>query len=85
MQQVVCVRRKKKITTKSAPPKTHDEIHSSPATATTSRRLATKHVPPTRPCSLASINHGFVETALVITKNDEWYAYTDRQTDRQTS
>ena len=56
MQQVVCVRRKKKITTKSAPPKTHDEIHSSSATATTSRRLATKRVPRVSSYSPASID-----------------------------
>ena len=36
---------KKKKKKKSAATKTHHEIHSSPATATTSRRRAMKHVP----------------------------------------
>ena len=48
-----------------AAPKTHHEIHSSPATATTSRRLATKHVPRVSPYSPASIDPGFVKIALV--------------------
>ena len=48
-----------------APPKTHNEIHSSPATATTSRRRATKHVPRVSPYSPASsIDTGFVEIGL---------------------
>ena len=64
------VRSKKKKTKtknekKSAPPKTHHEIHSSPATATTSRRRATKHVPRVSPYSPASIDPGFVEIGLV--------------------
>ena len=52
-------------THKSAPPKTHHEVHNSPATATTSRRRSTKHVPRDRPYSPASIDPGFVETGLV--------------------
>ena len=44
-----------------APPKTHHEIHSSPAIATTSRRRATKHAPCVSPYSPASIDPGFVE------------------------
>ena len=48
-----------------AAPKTHQEIHSSPATATTSRRLATKHVPRISPYSPASVDPGFVEISLV--------------------
>ena len=64
MQQAVCVRRKikskkKKITEKSAPPKTHDETHSSPATACNSRRHAMD------PYSRDSIDPGFVEIGLV--------------------
>ena len=43
----------------------HHEIHSSPATATTSRRRATKHVPRVSPYSPASIDPGFVEIGLV--------------------
>ena len=37
--------KRKKKQKKSAPPKTHHEPHSRPATATNSRRRATKHVP----------------------------------------
>ena len=48
-----------------AAPKTHHEIHSSPATATTSRRRVTKHVPHVRPYAHASIDPGFVEIDLV--------------------
>ena len=63
------VRSKKKTTEKKntnpAAPKTHHEIHSSPATATTSRRRATKHVPRVSPYSPASIDAGFVEISLV--------------------
>ena len=91
MQQAVCVRwgkknGKKKNEKKSAPSKTHHEIHSSPATATASRRHETKHVPRVSLYSPASIDPGFVEiglvqTALAIRNNDECYTYTDRQTD----
>ena len=63
------VRSKKKTTEKKntnpAAPKTHHEIHSSPATATTSRRRATKHVPRVSPYSPASIDPEFVEIGLV--------------------
>ena len=54
-----------KNTKKSAPPTTHHEIHNSPATANTSRRRATKHVPRVSPYSHASSIHpGFVEIGL---------------------
>ena len=56
---------RKKNTRKSAPPKTHHEIHTSPATATTSKWRATKHVPRVIPCSLVSIDPEFVEIGLV--------------------
>ena len=72
MQQAVCVRRKKKRKKNPrnlAAPKTHHEIHSSPATATTSRRRAMKHVP---------------RAALAISKNHECYILRIyRQTDEQ--
>ena len=48
-----------------APPKIHYEIHSSPATATTSRRPTTKHIPHVSPYSPASIDPGLVEIGLV--------------------
>ena len=48
-----------------AAPEIHHEIHSSPATATTSKRCATKHVPRVSPSSPFSINPGFVEIGLV--------------------
>ena len=54
-----------KKTRNPAVPKTHHEIHSSPATATTSRRHATKHIPRVSPYSPASIDPGFVEIGLV--------------------
>ena len=61
----VCSKKKtkneKRKNEKSASPKTYHEIHSSPATATTSRRRATKHVPRVSPYSPASIDPGFVE------------------------
>ena len=56
---------KKNTEKKSAPPKTHHEIHSNPTTATTSRRRATKHVPRVSPYTPASIDPGFVEIGLV--------------------
>ena len=78
--------RKKKNTKKSAPPKTHHEIHSSPATVTTSRRLATKHVPRVSPYSPASIDPGFVEILVhlsqsVKTTNVNTCTQTNGQTD----
>ena len=93
MKQAVCVRRKKtkKNPRDPAAPKTHHEIHSSPATATTSRRRATKHVPRVSPYSPASIDPGFVEIGLVQLSQSVKTAnvthtlrQTDRQTDRQT-
>ena len=50
---------------KSAPPKTHREIHSSPAIASNSRRHARKHVTRVSPHCPASIDPGFVEIGLV--------------------
>ena len=56
---------KKKNKKKFPPSKTHHEIHSSPATAITSRRRAKKHVPRVSPYSPASsIDTGFVEIGL---------------------
>ena len=74
----------KKNTKKSAPLKTHHETHSRPATATTLRRRATKHVRHVSPYSPVSIDPGFVEIGLVqlslaVSQNDECYTYTDRQ------
>ena len=50
---------------KIVPPKTHHEIHSRRATATTSRRPAAKHVPRISPHSPASLDPGFVKISLV--------------------
>ena len=58
-------KRGKKNRKNPAAPKTHHEILSSPATATTSRRRATEHVPRVSPYSSASIDPGFVEIGLV--------------------
>ena len=67
------------------PPKTHREIHGNPATATTSRQRAMKHVPRVSPYSPASVDPGFVEIGLVrlsqFSKNDECYTYIDIQMD----
>ena len=69
MQQAACVRRKrkpkKKDTKKSAAPEIHHDIHSSPATATTSRRRSTRHIPRVSPYTPASIDPGLVEIGLV--------------------
>ena len=71
LQQAVCVRSKNKIVRKNntkknpAPPKTHHGVHSSPVTATNSRRRAVKRVPRVCPYSPASIDHGSVEIGLV--------------------
>ena len=46
-------------------PKIHHEIHNTPATATTSRRRAMKHVPRVSPYSPASIDPGFVQIGRV--------------------
>ena len=66
-------RKRKKNMKKSAPPKTQHEIHSSPATATTSRRRATKYVPRVSPYSPAFIDPGFVEIDLVQLSKLLWY------------
>ena len=52
-------------TKKSAPPKTHRETHTSPATATISRRRVKNHVPRVSPYSPASVDTGFAEIGLV--------------------
>ena len=84
------VRSKKKKRKESAPPKTHHEIHSSPATGTTSRRFVTKNIPCLSPRSPASVDPGFVEIDLVqlsqtvkTTSVTHAHRQTDRQTDRQ--
>ena len=81
----MCVRKARN----PASPKTHHEIHSSPATATTSGRRATKHVPRVNPYSHASIEPGFVEIGFVqlsqsVKTTNVTHALTDthRQTDR---
>ena len=51
-------------TTKFAPPKTHHETHSSPATGFNSRRHARKHAPRVSPYSPASIDPEIVEIGL---------------------
>ena len=48
-----------------APPKTHHEIHSRPATANNSKRRAAKHVPRVSPHSPALTDPGFVKIGLV--------------------
>ena len=80
---------RKNNTKKSAPPKAHYEIHSSPATATTSRRRATKHVPRVSPYSPASIDPELVEIGLVqlsqsVNTTTVRHTLTDIQTDRRT-
>ena len=58
-------KRGKKKKRNRAAPKTHHEIRSSPATATTSTRRATKHIPRVSPYSHASsIDPGFVDINL---------------------
>ena len=75
--------RQKKNTKKSAPSKTHHEIHSSPATATTLKGPATKHVPRVSLYSHASVDPGFVEIGLVhLSQSVKNTNVTDRQTDR---
>ena len=77
---------------KFAPPKTHHEIHSRPATATNSRRRAAKHVPRVSPYSPGSIDPRFVKIGLVqlsqsvkTTNVTHTLTDTDTQTDRQTN
>ena len=72
-----------------APPKTHHEIHNSPATATNSRQRATKHFPHVSPYSPSSIDPGFVEIGFVqlshsVKTTNVRHALTDTQTDRRT-
>ena len=75
---------KKKPPKKSAAPKTHHEIYSSPATATNSRRRATKHVPRVSPYSPASTDPGFVEIGLVqLSQSAETTNVTHTHTDTQ--
>ena len=62
-------KKRKQKTRNPVAPKIHHEIHSSPATVTTSRRRATKRVPRVRPYSHASIDPGFVEIDLVQLSN----------------
>ena len=75
---------KKRARKNPAAHKTHDEIHSSPATTIMSRRCASKQAPRVSPYLSTSIDAGFVETGLVqlaIGKNDKGYKYTgDRHT-----
>ena len=63
--------------------KIHHQIDSSPATATTSRRRATKHIPCVSPYSLASIDSGFVAIGLVqLSQSVKTTNVTHTQTDR---
>ena len=80
---------KKKNTKISAPPKSHYEIHSNPATATISRRRATKHVPRVSQYSPAAIDlcENRPRTGLAISKKRRMlhiHTLTDTQTDRRT-
>ena len=88
-----CAFEEKKTTKKRNPDptKTHHEIHSSPATGTTSRRFVTKNIPCLSPRSPASVDPGFVEIDLVqlsqtvkTTSVTHAHRQTDKQTDRQT-
>ena len=84
------VRSKKKIgknknNKKTTPPKTHHDIHSRQATATTSTRRATRHIPRVCPYTPASINPGFVKIGLVQLSQSVKTTnatHSDRQTDR---
>ena len=81
--------KKRKKTLNPAATKTLHEIHSSPATATPSRRRATKHVPCVSPYSPASIDLGFVEIGLLqlsqsVKTTNVTHTLTDTQTDGQT-
>ena len=71
---------------KIAPPKTHREIHSRPATATNSRRRAAKHVSRVSPHLPASIDCGFVKICLVqllqsVKTTNVTHTLIDTQTD----
>ena len=81
---------KKKNTKTFAPSKTHDEIHSRPAIATTSRRRAMKHVRRVGPHSLAFIDPRFEEIGHV--QLSQWvkttkvtHTQTDGHTDWETN
>ena len=70
---------------KIAPPKTHHEIRSRPATAINSKRRAAKHVARVSPHSPASIDIEFVKIGLVQLSNSVKttnVTHTDRHTDR---
>ena len=74
----------KKTQKNPAAPKTHHEIHSSPANKTTSKRHATKQVPRVSPYLPASIDFGFVEIGLVqlsqsVKKTNVTHTLTDTQ------
>ena len=88
LQQAVCVRRKERKKKREIPPHPkHHQIHSSPATATTLRRRATKHIPNVSPYSPASIDHGFVEFGHVriqLSQSEKFTNVTHTQTYRQT-
>ena len=58
-------KKNEKTTRNPAAPKTHHEMHSSPAIATIRRRRVIKHVPRVSPHSPASTDPGFVEIGLV--------------------
>ena len=82
-------KKNEKSTKKSAAPKTHHEIDSSPATASNSRQHARNHVPRVSLYSPASIDPGFVEIGLVqllqsvkTTNVTHTLTDTDRRTDR---
>ena len=65
MKRLFCPKGKKTASLKSAQPETHNEIHSRPATATNSRRRATRHIPRGSPYTHASsIDPGFVQISL---------------------
>ena len=90
LQQAVCVRRKKKSKKqnkiKFAPPKTHYEILSNRATATTPRRRAKNHVPRVSPYSPASLDTGFVEIGLAqLSQSVKTTNVTHTDTDGQTN
>ena len=75
--------------TKSRRTQTHHENHCSPATATTSRWCATKHVPRVSPYSPASMDPWFVEIGLVqlsqsVKSTNVTHTHTGRQAGRQT-
>ena len=80
-------KKKRRKTRNPAAPLTHHEIHSIPATVTTSRRRETKHVPRVSPYLPASMDPGFVDIRLVQlsqsvnTPNIAHTQYTDRQID----